>query len=556
MKTFIIFILLIMFTRAAQASEGVPSSNELFEAIELGDWSRTRTLVDETLAKTPDSSVALLASANLNSITGKADTAIEECKKVLAKEPQNVEALFIRGTILSTVRKNKEGAADLNQFLNLTRLSRDPRIKLLRADAFETFKDYGKEEEESKSAELLTRAASSTREILARGKAQIKLKEYKEAIRTLSKLKRAEEFTPKLSLLLATCELENENTDKALIEFAKIAEHAPDYFANEGSWGWALEQQKKYDEAIKHYDRALEIEANYVFALIRRSWCHFEKHDYKSALQDANKAIAADPDDFQAYWPRAAVNRELKRYKEEEADHKRREALAYRPIELEFERQIAIDPKNAKAWIELGCAQAHRGKLREGLASVNHAIMLSPDNADALCHRGGIEVELGDHASAHNDLAAALRINPNWQYAHYTRGMLFRAEKKYANAIAELSNAIKIDPKNAMYYCARGCAEVRASKYWQAIIDCNMALKLDSYRRHAQLTRAEAYAAVGKLDSALRDFNKVLKHNPRNIEALTERARLYKRLNKPTLAAADLSTLRELNTPSEGKKFE
>lgn len=545
---------LLITSLPARAQVQSPALEQLYLEIEIGDWAKARASIDKTLAQNPDSKDGLLARAYLDSLVGKADSAIEDCSKVLQSEPNNIDALSLRGMICNTLRKNPQGREDLKQFLKLTASARDPQTKVLRACAFENLNINDSMENECNAVVAATKSATSPKDLIARGKAELRQYKWKEAIKTFSKLKRANVLAPRLLSALAYCEAKDGNYVLALDLFSKVARKAPDYFANEGAWGWALEQQKKYDEAIQHFNKALQIEGKYVFAMTRRAWCNYEKHNYKAAIQDSKKAIEIDPDDKEVLWPRIYSHKELKLFKEYDAAHEQKNKVESALNGENYKLLVELEPANSKFWYELSKSQANSQKWENALASVNQALKLSAKDADALSLRAWIYSELGEHLKADTDYATAIRLDPKDAWIHYSRGMFYRREKHYAKAISSITNAIKVDPKVGFFYCARGCAEVKSGLYQKAIADCNKALQLNPQRSHPHLSRGEAYFALGKYNLALQDFNKVLQINGDDVEALAERARLYKKLGKQKLAALDLAKVQRLSKNSEADK--
>lgn len=53
---------------------------------------------------------------------------------------------------------------------------------------------------------------------------------------------------------------------------------------------------KKFDEAIKEYDKAIQMDPNLVEAYYHRGYCYYKKEEWKKARQDFEKASNLDPD--------------------------------------------------------------------------------------------------------------------------------------------------------------------------------------------------------------------------------------------------------------------
>ena len=52
-----------------------------------------------------------------------------------------------------------------------------------------------------------------------------------------------------------------------------------------------LEEQRKYDEAQAEYDKAIEIDPNFVEAYVKRGGIKFQKIEFAAAMEDYNRAV-------------------------------------------------------------------------------------------------------------------------------------------------------------------------------------------------------------------------------------------------------------------------
>jgi tetratricopeptide (TPR) repeat protein len=526
-RIWLLIVALVITIVPVGAAQPLSTSEILNQGIDFGDWKKTQSLYNQILKKDPNNADALIARARTNSLNGKTKEAIADCDKVLAKHPRFALALLIRGGILCSVGKTQAGNTDLKLYLTTTNSARDAETRSCRAFAFEYLKDYDSVRKVCQSIVNDTGSATSAVDIFNRGLAQIGLKKFKEGEETLTKLKSTNPVAPRLLSWLAYCHSENGDSALALKEFAEVAEQAPDYFSNQGAWGSALEKLKKYDEAIRHYDRALQIQDHYLFALRARGHCYYTQRNYSLSLKDFSKAIMIEPDDTYTILQRAYTYAALRQHKEAIDD---------------ATRVTTLEPKNAYAWCQLSCSLAELGKWKESLAASTQALKLKPNYENARYQHDSIVGKIRTTA----EMTEAIRLDPNNAQLYFDRGLFYRDEAMYAKAIADLSAAIKINSSNALYYCARGCSEVRNHNYKEAIEDCNISIQLDPKREHPYLSRGEAYSAIGKYDLALRDLGKAIELHPTCIEAFTERAGVYKKLNKTHFAVLDLDKARQL----------
>ena len=132
--------------------------------------------------------------------------------------------------------------------------------------------------------------------------------------------------------------------------------------------GIALFSEGKFDKAIYHYKKALNIRPDTVCAIKNLGVAMFDKGNLKVAFQYFNKAIVINPEDFDAYYK---IGRIL------EKQGKFNEAIRY------FTEVIRINPGYAPAYNEIGIILAQKGKLQKSKKFFLKAIQLNPNYKDA-----------------------------------------------------------------------------------------------------------------------------------------------------------------------------
>jgi tetratricopeptide (TPR) repeat protein len=61
---------------------------------------------------------------------------------------------------------------------------------------------------------------------------------------------------------------------------------------------------KDYENAIRSYDRAIEINPNYAEAYLNRGIAYRNLKDYQNAIRSYDRAIEINPNDAEAYFNR------------------------------------------------------------------------------------------------------------------------------------------------------------------------------------------------------------------------------------------------------------
>jgi tetratricopeptide (TPR) repeat protein len=119
----------------------------------------------------------------------------------------------------------------------------------------------------------------------------------------------------------------------------------------------------------------------------------FDAGDFAAAREAALEALSRDPDDCELLRLAGVAGVELGA--DDAVDHLR--------------RAVELDPRDARAWHELGDALATDGFTGEAAAAFRRALELDPDDEAALTALGHIEAAMGRTDSAIGHLADAAR---------------------------------------------------------------------------------------------------------------------------------------------------
>lgn len=115
--------------------------------------------------------------------------------------------------------------------------------------------------------------------------------------------------------------------------------------------GYNLTLQGKYIEAIKAYDKAIELNPQYAWAWNNKGWALMEQHkNYNEALKCFDIAIRLDPQYAWAWNNKGRILYEQKKYDD--------------ALEC-IEKAIELDPQNADAWENKGLVLKGVGKTTE-----------------------------------------------------------------------------------------------------------------------------------------------------------------------------------------------
>ncbi len=277
--------------------------------------------------------------------------------------------------------------------------------------------------------------------------------------------------------------------DEAMAHYQKALEIKPDYAEAHNNLGVALAGRGRIDEAIAHYRKALEI-----------------KPDYAEAHNNLGVALAG----------RGRID----------------EAMAH------YQKALEIKPDYAEAHNNLGIALAGRGRIDEAIAHYRKALEIKPDYAEAhynlgiaLAGRGRI-----DEAMAHYQ--KALEIKPDYAEAHYNLGIALAGRGRIDEAIAHYQKALEIKPDyakalNNLAWLRATYPEAAFRNGAAAVELAQRAIRLSGGKTPEMLdTLAAAYAEAGMFSKAKETVREALdlarqQNKAVLVEKLKARRRLY-----------------------------
>jgi protein O-mannosyl-transferase len=178
----------------------------------------------------------------------------------------------------------------------------------------------------------------------------------------------------------------------------------------------------------------------------------------------------------------------------------------------DFDQAIALNPNNAKVWLNKGNALASMGRYPEALVALNRSIAVKDDNADAWNNRGALKLEMGDPAGTIADCSRAIALNPNQRDAYANRSLAHAKLRQYEASIPDSRRAIELAPESPgayLQYGTLGYSLIELKRHAEAIPAFDEAIRRappnESRVGLYYLYRSYARSAVGDKAGALAD---------------------------------------------------
>ncbi len=113
---------------------------------------------------------------------------------------------------------------------------------------------------------------------------------------------------------------------------------------------------------------------------------------------------------------------------------------------------MALDPKDAKTYIDRGLAYAKQHHYQEALADFTQAIEFDTSNVQAYSHRGNVYANLQRYDEAVRDFTEVIRLDPTNAQAYFNLGGILAKQKGWSKALLCFEKAEQLGhPQGAQY---------------------------------------------------------------------------------------------------------
>ena len=202
--------------------------------------------------------------------------------------------------------------------------------------------------------------------------------------------------------------------------------------------GYALmNNAKKPEEALKAYDKAIEVDPGFARPYAGRAQTYNESGQFEKAIRESEQALLLDPKLAWAFNTRGVAHNGLRNPEKAIEDLSRAIELDpkyarphsnrsnsyywlknYRQSLKDADKAIELDPRLSSAHFRRGRALASLNETEEAVRSFDRAIQLDPTDSGFYWHRGRVFLKLNKKELAMEDIrkAASMGNNPARDY--------------------------------------------------------------------------------------------------------------------------------------------
>jgi tetratricopeptide (TPR) repeat protein len=287
--------------------------------------------------------------------------------------------------------------------------------------------------------------------------------------------------------------------DDAIKCYDKAIELAPDYPEPYRNKGNALSELKRYDDAIKCYDKAIELAPNYPEPYRNKGNAYYDLKQYNDAIKCYDKAIELAPDDPKPYRNKADVYYYL---------------LQYNKAIKCIDKAIELAPNYPLTYNLKGVILYFLGMYSDAIKCYDKAIEIDQINPYFHLNKGLALFQFGNSKSALSCFDKAIELAPKESNAYNNKGRCFLRLKEYSQAMKYFDKAIELDSKAAVYYYNKGLSLFLNKNYQESLIYFDKAISLKQDYMDAYRFKSSALLKLGRYDESIEPSDKIKDLNP------------------------------------------
>ncbi|MBE9179208.1 tetratricopeptide repeat protein [Oculatella sp. LEGE 06141] len=219
--------------------------------------------------------------------------------------------------------------------------------------------------------------------------------------------------------------------DAAVDRFTQTIQHGSELAAAYHNRCLAHLQLNQYSSAVLDCTQSLQLDPHQPEAYLDRGLAHYRSSNYPAAIADYNQMLQHQPYDYRAYY-----NRGLAQFAQGNVE----QAIADYTLSMHHS-PLLPDAQLADIYSDRGVAYLTLGANRNAILDFDRAIAFDQTNGRAYYNRACACHQAGDLAAALQDFTQVLQLNPNHAQAHFSRGMIQQQLGNQRAAIADLQQA-------------------------------------------------------------------------------------------------------------------
>lgn len=205
----------------------------------------------------------------------------------------------------------------------------------------------------------------------------------------------------------------------------------------------------------------------------------------------------------------------------------------------QFQKAIAVQPKNPVAHNNLGYVLSEKGFFKEAFQEYEIALKIKPDYREAQQNMlAGVSqwsqdlIDHGQYSTAEEILKGALARFPNAGEFYYFLGVAYQAQDKFQEALDQWKKAARLKPDSSTAYYVKAIEKLLTKDVKGSIQALNDAIRIMPNNAYAYNMLGILLTQSGKPDEAITNFEAAIKYKPNYVEPYLNIAYLFEKDGK------------------------
>lgn len=241
---------------------------------------------------------------------------------------------------------------------------------------------------------------------------------------------------------------------KAISDYNYALTLDSNYISAYNNRGIIYKNQKKYDLALKDYNKAIKLaQREHTHSFFNRGILHLILKNNNLAINDFDKSIELNPKDFDGYYYRGLAKFKLEKYESAVKD---------------FSKSIFLNDSLAMSYYQRGKSYNGLKIYKKAIKDFDMVINLDSTNSNAYSQKAFAYRKSQNPEKALKDYGKSIELNPRFVNTFNTRGILYLKTGYTDSAIEDFQKVISID--NTFYYGYINLLFAYCIKFWYLLI--------------------------------------------------------------------------------------
>ncbi len=289
---------------------------------------------------------------------------------------------------------------------------------------------------------------------------------------------------------------DNRNEALEMIQYTLSHEPADDDVMAYTLDGCIKSDEKKYEESILLYKKAIETDPGYIDAYNGWAYSLFKMKKYSEADSVYSLAIKINPKNPNSYYYRAIL---LDNAGKNDAS------------EENFKIAVNLNPDNAELLTDYGKFLMKINKTEESMSLFEKVIERYPKFSEAYFLKGNLLFTQKKYDEALKLYRKAVELKQDYTDAYLAAGKIYAEQSKTEEADTMYRNAVKYDSSSSVALLELGKFLANRKKFPEAAVMLDRSLKIDSSVNDAYVSLGNILEEQNKKNEAAELYRKALR---------------------------------------------